>query len=391
MFDWFYFTQPFPGKGQKGYDSAYKYFWDIMKAQDLEITPIMMDNPGDMFRTTQVFERGNWMVKGKEVSADVPHSLNPLPDGAPRNRLGLAEWMTSKENPLTSRTMVNRIWEQFFGQGIVETLEDMGTQGIPPTHPELLDWLAGQFMNEYKWDIKKLMKEIVMSATYQQDSKASPESLEKDPANKYYSRAPRVRLSAEQMRDQALSVSGLLRLKMYGRSVMPYQPQNIWLSPYDDRTWEKSKGEDQYRRALYTYWKRTAPYPSMISFDGAAREVCVARRIRTNTPLQALTTLNDSAYVEASRFLAYRMEKNTSDVSSKISRGYELAMIKPISKEKLAALQNLYNTALDKFRKDKESTCEMVGIDDEHNNPETAALVVVANAILNLDEFVTKN
>jgi len=173
--------------------------------------------------------------------------------------------------------------------------------------------------------------------------------------------------------------------------VMPYQPQNIWLSPYDDRTWEKSKGEDQYRRALYTYWKRTAPYPSMISFDGAAREVCVARRIRTNTPLQALTTLNDSAYVEASRFLAYRMEKNTSDVSSKICKGYELAMIKPISKEKLAALQNLYHTALDKFRKDKESTCEMVGIDDEHNNPETAALVVVANAILNLDEFVTKN
>jgi len=391
MFDWFYFTQPFPGKGQKGYDSAYKYFWDVMKAQDLEITPIMMDNPADMFRPTQVFERGNWMVKGKEVSADVPHSLNPLPNGAPHNRLGLAEWMTSKENPLTSRTMVNRIWEQFFGQGIVETLEDMGTQSIPPTHPELLDWMAGQFMNEYKWDMKKMMKEIVMSATYQQDSKANRESLEKDPFNKYYSRAPRVRLSAEQLRDQALSVSGLLRLKMYGRSVMPYQPQNIWLSPYDDRTWEKSKGEDQYRRALYTYWKRTAPYPSMISFDGAAREVCVARRIRTNTPLQALTTLNDSAYVEASRFLAYRMEKNTSDVSSKICKGYELAMIKPISKEKLAALQNLYHTALDKFRKDKESTCEMVGIDDEHNNPETAALVVVANAILNLDEFVTKN
>jgi len=391
MFDWFYFTKPFPGQGQKGYDSAYKYFWDIMNAQDLEITPIMMENPTDMFRPTQVFERGNWLVKGKEVSADVPHSLNPLPNGAPHNRLGLAEWITSKENPLTSRTMVNRVWEQFFGQGIVETLEDMGTQGIPPTHPELLDWLAGQFMNEYKWDIKKLMKEIVMSATYREDSKASRESLEKDPNNKYYSRAPRVRLSAEQLRDQALAVSGLLRLKMYGKSVMPYQPQNIWLSPYDDRTWEKSKGEDQYRRGLYTYWKRTAPYPSMISFDGAAREVCVARRIRTNTPLQALTTLNDSAYVEASRYLAFRMEKNTKDVNAQISKGYELAMTRPISKEKLAALENLYNTALQKFKNDKESTCEMVGIDDEHNNPETAALVVVANAILNLDEFVTKN
>ena len=391
MFDWFYFTQPFPGKGTQGYDSAYKYFWDLVKTGNVEITPIMMENPGDLFRPTQVFERGNWMVKGKKVDADVPHSLNPLPDKAPHNRLGLAAWVTSKQNPLTSRTMVNRVWEQFFGQGIVETLEDMGTQGTPPTHPELLNWLSWKFMNDDHWNLKSLMREIVLSETYRQDSKSNPASQQKDPNNKYYSRGARVRLSAEQLRDQALAVSGLMQNKMYGRSVMPYQPQNIWLSPYDDRKWEMSKGEDQYRRALYTYWKRTAPYPSMISFDGAAREVCVARRIRTNTPLQALTTLNDSVYLETARFLAFRMEKAATQPEAQISNGYEWAMLKTITPEKQQALMKLYNKALQKFNDDKSATCEIVGVDDEHNNPNTAALVVVANALMNLDEFVTKN
>jgi len=390
-FDWFYFTQPFPGNGNNGYDSAYKHFWDLVKTGNVEITPIMMENPADLFRPTHVFERGNWMVKGKKVDADVPHSLNPLPDNAPHNRLGLAAWVTSKQNPLTARTMVNRVWEQFFGEGIVETLEDMGTQGTPPTHPELLNWLSWKFMTDDHWNLKSLMREIVMSATYRQDSKLNPASQQKDPSNKYYSRGPRVRLSAEQLRDQALAVSGLMQDKMYGKSVMPYQPQNIWLSPYDDRKWERSTGEDQYRRAVYTYWKRTAPYPSMISFDGAAREVCVARRIRTNTPLQALTTLNDSVYLETARFLAFRMQKAGTQPEAQISRGYEWAMMKSITPEKQEALMKLYNRALQKFNNNQAATCEMVGIDDEHNNPKTAALVVVANAIMNLDEFVTKN
>lgn len=359
---------------------------------DFPTTPVTMDNPLDFKRTTNVFERGNWLMKGKVMEPGVPNTLNPMPKDAPRNRLGLAMWMTSKQNPLTARTMVNRVWEQLFGNGLVETLEDLGTQGAIPTHRELLDFLAWKFMNEYDWSLKKLLKEIVLSATYQRDSKASPELLEKDPYNKWYARGARVRLSAEQVRDQSLYISGLLSEKMYGASIMPFQPEGIWLSPYNGRVWKKSSDEDQYRRALYIYWKRTAPYPSMMTFDGAAREVCTARRIRTNTPLQALVTLNDEVYLEAARHFAYRMQEAADkNVRSQISKGYEIAMNKTIMPSKLDVLEKLYKDALLHFKMDKDKTCEMIGIMDEHNNPETAALVVVANAMLNLDEFITKN
>jgi Protein of unknown function (DUF1553) len=178
---------------------------------------------------------------------------------------------------------------------------------------------------------------------------------------------------------------------MYGPSVMPWQPQGIWLSPYNGEQWQNSSGEDQYRRGLYTFWKRTAPYPSMIAFDGTARTFCTARRIRTNTPLQALTTLNDDAYVQAARYFAYRMKAGDNTIAQQVSKGYEWIMYKPISNARLAALEKLYQTALDGFKKDTKKTCEMVGDMDEHNNPETAALVVVANAMLNLDEVITKN
>ena len=287
--------------------------------------------------------------------------------------------------------MINRVWEQLFGTGLAETLEDLGTQGIPPTHKELMDWLSWKFMNDYKWSVKKLLKEIVMSATYRQDSKLSAESLEKDPFNKFYERGARVRLSAEQVRDEGLCISGLLNEKMFGPSVFPYQPKGIWLSPWNGAYWQKSEGQDQYRRALYTYWKRTAPYPSMTTFDGTAREVCAARRIRTNTPLQALVTLNDSAYLEMARHFAYRMEKAGKDLKQQISAGYELALYKPIPVSTLSVLLKLHDQSLQKFKKDKDKTCEMIGENDQHNNPETAALVVVANALLNLDEVITKN
>ncbi len=352
----------------------------------------MMDNPAGMHRESHVFERGNWLVKGIEVKPDVPHSLNPFPAGAPHNRLGLAQWLTDKKNPLTARTIVNRLWEQLFGIGLVETLEDLGTQGASPTHRELLDWLSWKLMNEYHWSIKNLLKEIVMSATYRRDSKLTPELLAKDIMNRSYARGARVRLSAEQVSDQALAISGLLSEKMYGPSVMPYQPNGIWLSPWNGQDWKESIGGDQYRRALYTYWKRTAPYPSMMSFDGVAREVCTSRRIRTNTPLQALVTLNDSFYLVAARHFAYRMqEQGGKDVRQAISKGYEMAMYKPISNAKLEALTKLYDESLKQFKKDKDKTCETIGVMDEHNNPETAALVVVANAMLNLDELITKN
>ena len=211
--------------------------------------------------------------------------------------------------------------------------------------------------------------------------------------NKFYARGTRVRLSAEQVRDQALAISGLLSKKMYGPGVMPWQPEGIWMSPWNGDYWKKSEGEDQYRRAVYTFWKRTSSYPSMISFDGVGREVCTSRRIRTNTPLQALVTLNDSVYLEASRHFAYYLEKEEgkNNVRARISKGYEIALMKPISNAKLETLEKLYQTALQKFKMDKDKTCEMVGVNDEHNNPETAALVVVTNAILNLDEVVTRN
>ena len=384
MFDWFYFTDSFLDNPNAS--STKKEFWALLK-KDVPTTPILMENPSAMKRSTQVFVRGNWLVKGDTVEADVPASLPPMPEDAPKNRLGLAMWMTSKDNPLTSRTLVNRVWEQIFGIGLVETLEDMGTQGIPPTHPELLNQLSWRLMNDYQWSVKRLIREIVLSETYQQDSKFTPELLKKDPLNIYYARAPRVRLSAEQIRDQALAVSGLLNEKMFGPSVMPYQPDGIWLSPWNGQTWKKSEGDEKYRRALYTYWKRTAPYPSMMTFDGSAREVCTARRIKTNTPLQALVTLNDSVYVEAASHLALRMLRESPELSKQIEKGYEWAIGQNISLQKRKVLEDLYQQTLNQVTIKPALNQEK----DKPYSSKEKAMTLVANAILNLDEFVTKN
>ena len=288
--------------------------------------------------------------------------------------------------------MVNRLWEQLFGTGLAETLEDLGSQGIPPTHVELLDWLSYHFMQQADWSVKKLIRTIIMSATYRQDSKVTADLLKKDPYNRFYARGPRVRLSAEQIRDQALCISGLMSNKMYGPSVFPYQPQGIWTTPYNLDSWIRSRGEDQYRRALYTYWKRSASYPSMIAFDGVSREVCSSRRIRTNTPLQALATLNDSAYVDMARHFAVRMQKEAgNDVKKQIERGFEVATLHAIDDRSRQALMNLYDAAFCQFNDDTAKISGMMGNPDTCAKPETAALTVVANAILNLDELVTKN
>jgi len=393
QFDWFYLTTPLPGKDKEGFAKVENSYWELMNS-NVSSTPIMMDNPKEMHRVTNVFERGNWLVKGEVVEADVPHSLNPMPKDAPRNRLGLAMWMTDKKNPLTSRTMVNRLWEQLFGVGIVETMEDMGTQGASPTHKELLDYLSYKFMNDYKWSMKMVLKEIVLSATYRQDSKISKELLEKDPLNKFYARGVRVRLSAEQIRDQVLALSGLLSNKMYGPSVMPWQPEGIWMSPYSGSKWRKSEGEDQYRRGVYTYWKRTAPYPSMVTFDGAIRDLSSTHRIRTNTPLQALVTLNDSVYLEAAKHFAFLMRKESTNKKNPeeiISKGYELAMFKDIDEQRLSAFTTLYDNALQQYKKDDKKVKAMVGKENSKAGAETAALILVANAMLNMDELITKN
>ncbi len=392
IFDWFSFMPQVPGKGIAGYEASKKAFWDLVIA-DVPTTPVMIENPEWMWRKTNVFERGNRLTLGKEVEPAIPNSLSfAMPSNAPKNRMGLAMWLTDKRNPLVSRTMINRLWEQLFGGGIAETLEDMGTQGIPPTHKELLDHLSWKLMNDHQWSIKKALKEIVMSATYCQDSKLTEELKEKDEANKFYARGPRVRLSAEQLRDQHLCISGKMSSKMYGPGVMPWQPEGIWLSPYNGAKWKNSKGEDQYRRAVYTYWKRTSPYPSMISFDGVQRVLCNARRIRTNTPLQALVALNDSAYLDMARHFAYRMKKEAGkNVNDQIAKGYELMLYKSLPAEKLKIFVDLYNEALNEFKADPDKTCEMIGLNSEHTDPPTAALVVVANAMMNLDEVVMKN
>jgi hypothetical protein len=391
LFDWFYFSEKFPAKKVPGSDSAEKQYWELVRAST-QVTPVMMENPADLKRTTNVFERGNWLVKGDAVQPGVPKSLNDFPEDAPENRLGLAKWMTSREHPLTARTMVNRMWEQIFGNGLVETLEDLGTQGAQPTHRELLDWLSRKFMNEYKWSMKRLLKEMVLSATYRQDARVTPEMLDKDPNNRYYARAPRIRLSAEQVRDQALAASGLLSTKMYGPSVMPYQPDGIWLSPWSGgEYWKKSEGDEQYRRSLYTYWKRTAPFPAMLTFDAGMREVCVSRRIRTNTPLQALVTLNDQGFIEMARSLAKKMIASGNGLPQQIAFGYEQLMFKNIPPEKLKVLSELYQHSFQQYKIDAAATCEMTGLMDQHNTPQTAAMVVVANALLNLDEVITKN
>jgi hypothetical protein len=248
-------------------------------------------------------------------------------------------------------------------------------------------------MEEDQWSIKKTLKRMVLSSTYKQSTTTSKEALEKDPLNKYYARAPRVRLTAEQIRDQALAISGKLSEKMYGPSVMPYQPDGIWASPYDGRSWIKSEGEDQYRRAIYTYWKRTGPYPSFISFDGTAREVCTSRRIKTNTPLQALTLLNDSTYWDISvQFAKQLMQEKNTTINQKISKGYQIATGIPIQANKTKVLENLYLTTLQQIANDQTRVTKMIA-DSVVNQQkkELAALAVVTNAILNLDEVITKN
>jgi hypothetical protein len=392
LISWLAFAQQLPEKGTAEHDKNEKLFQKLLIAET-PITPVMVENPTGMRRKSNVFERGNWRAKGKEVEPGVPGTFKfAMPANAPQNRMGLAMWLTNKKNPLVSRTIINRLWEQLFGTGIVETLEDMGSQGIPPTHKELLDHLSWQFMNDYNWSIKKMLKEMVMSATYRQESKVTEEMKQKDPNNKLYTRGPRIRLSAEQVRDQDLCISGMMSSKMYGPGVMPWEPDGMWSSPYNGATWQNSKGEDQYRRAVYTYWKRSSPYPSMITFDAAQRVVCTARRIRTNTPLQALATLNDSAYLDMARHFAYRMQKEAGkNLQQQISKGYQLMLFKPISPAKLGVFQDLYNKAFAEFKMNADKTCEMIGMNNENNNPETAALVVVANAMLNLDEVVMKN
>ncbi|MCK0136565.1 PSD1 and planctomycete cytochrome C domain-containing protein [Arenibacter sp. S6351L] len=385
---WFAFLPEIKAENISGYSQIDDSFMKLLNA-DTPTLPIIIENPDYLKRTTQVFERGNWLMKTDTVEPATPQSLNAWNDAWPKNRLGLSKWMVSKENPLTARTLVNRVWQQIYGRGIVASLEDMGSQSDPPTHPELLDWLALRFMNEHNWSIKALVKDIVMSGTYRQSSKNNAKLYNLDPENRLYARGPRIRLGAEQIRDQALAVSGLLSTKMYGPSVMPPQPDGIWQTVYNGGNWVESQGEDKYRKAVYTYLKRTSPYPSFLTFDAGSREVSTVRRTVTNTPLQALVTLNDPVYLETAYHLAKFMGQSNG-VDKSIRDGYRKAVLADITEEKLNVLKELYNSSLSDFQEKPKNIKEFIPFETD-TDANLAALTVVANAIMNLDEFLTKS
>ncbi|HEY0075815.1 MAG TPA: DUF1553 domain-containing protein, partial [Abditibacteriaceae bacterium] len=302
-----FFKSNFPNpikKAEAELASAKKAFEDHRE----QIPAVMVMQEAEKPRPAFVLLRGEYDKLGEEVKPALPASFGNLPEGAPNNRLGLARWIANAENPLTARVWVNRQWEKFFGTGLVKTSENFGLQGEAPSHPELLDWLATEFVR-LKWDMKALQKQIVMSAAYRQGSKVSPILLQRDPENILIARGPRFRLPAEVIRDQALATSGLLAPKIGGPSVRPYMPENVWdeTSVYGNlRGYKADKGEGLYRRTLYTIWKRTAAPPTLLLFDAPARESCRIRRSTTNTPLQALSLLNEVTFVEAARVLAQK-------------------------------------------------------------------------------------
>ena len=341
-----------------------------------------------------VRRRGSFMDKGEQVYAGVPEGLHPLRDDQMPNRLGLAHWLVDERNPLTARVAVNRAWEQFFGRGLVETSEDFGTQGSPPSHPELLDWLATELVRG-GWRMKALHKSIVMSATYRQSSSVPQTLLERDPYNRLLARGSRVRLEAEMVRDATLAASGLLSRKIGGPSVFPPQPDGIWDVPYSNEKWTPSEGEDRYRRGLYVFIRRSATYPSLITFDATSREHTTVRRVRTNTPLQALTALNDQVFFEAARAFAARVLRETQSKATDAERavyGFRLAATRTPGRDEIDRILLSYKRQLERFRKERGAAARAIeGYAVDGVNPaEQAAWTLVANALLNLDESLTR-
>jgi len=345
--------------------------------------PVMREQETAFRRPTAVFERGNWLAKGELVSPGLPALLHPASAPQPPDRLAFAGWLVSPENPLTARVTVNRLWNELFGVGLVETVEDFGSSGQPPINQPLLDHLAVRFQTQLNWSMKQLLREIVLSATYRQDARTSPELARQDPQNRLLARGPRTRLSSEMVRDQALAVSGLLGTKMFGPPVMPPQPDGVWDVVYSGAKWEAATGEDRYRRAVYTLLRRTAAYPSYLTFDSPSREVCVTRRIKTNTPLQALVTLNDPVYVECAVALAARMRREGDDVRIQIARGYELTTGRAAT-DSLRQLEQLHKVALARYAANPELARKLAG------SAPASALTLVASALLNLDDSLTK-
>jgi hypothetical protein len=359
-----------------------------LEAELATLTPtktlVMMDM--DKPRQTHILDRGNYLSPTDPVTAGTPAKLPHLPEGAEANRLTLARWLVDRRNPLTARVTVNRWWAEIFGTGIVATLEDFGTQSDAPTHPELLDWLAVEFM-ESGWDMKHILKTIVLTDIYQQSSKVTPDLLASDPENRQLTRGPRFRLSAETIRDNALTVAGLRSDKMHGPPIMPYQPDGIWRAVGRNAPkWKAAENEDRYRRGIYVVWRRAAPYPSFVNFDAPDRASCTVSRPRTNTPLQALTLLNDPAYVELALALADRIL--TENPPDPITHAFQLVTSRKPTVEEHQVLQE----TLTHFKNKNAKTIFKTTYQPKHKNKEDlAAWHQLTNILLNLDEFITKN
>ena len=338
--------------------------------------------------STTIRIRGDFTQKADEVRAGIPGFLGTLPDGAPKNRLALAQWLVSADNPLTARVRMNQIWQTYFGKGIVETSEDFGTQGRPPSHPELLDWLAIEFMQR-GWDQKAMHRLIVMSNTYRQSSAASQELLERDPVNVLLARGPRFRVEAETVRDIVLAASGLLSPKIGGPPVMPNQPDGLWMfqSQAADDKWVEGTGEDRYRRGMYTFIRRTARYPSLVVFDAPSREITMARRPTANTPLQALTVLNDPGFFDAAQALARRIMKEApGDTAAKAAYGFRLVTARKPDATETSLLLAAYAREFEYFERHPGEAGRVA----EGSDSAMAAWTMVSNALLNLDETITK-
>ena len=344
-------------------------------------TPVMLELAANKQRKTRLHKRGNFLDQGEEVKPAVMTLFGKLPDDTPANRVEVANWLMQQENPLTARVMVNRLWARLFGIGLVETEEDFGTQGLPPSHPQLLDWLAVDF-RENGWSVKKLLRAIALSSTYRQSSQATEVVWKKDPRNRLLSRGPRFRLPAETVRDQALAISGLLTRNVGGPSVMPPQPGGVWKTTYNGGKWKNAEGPNRFRRGLYTYLKRTSPYPAMTTFDAGSGEVCQIRRVRTNTPLQALVTLNDTAFIEAAGALAARMQQSGKTLEERLASGFRLVLLRaadPVEIQRLVALyESLDLVDGEAFKK------------TARQNEVDPRLIAVANVLLNLDETLMK-
>ena len=374
-------------------------FINFQKSEKKEI-PLMVMKEMEESRPTFILNRGAYDQPSQQVYPNTPESLLPFSEALPKNRLGLTKWLFHKDNPLTARVAVNRLWQRMFGSGLVSTSFDFGNQGALPTHPELLDFLALKLQDE-GWDLKKMLKYMALSATYQQSTRMSEEGLQQDPENKWLAHAPRLRLPAETIRDQALHLSGLLSKEIGGPSVKPYQPEGIWEETTGGgggttATYVQGKGADLYRKSLYTFWKRTVPPPSMMTFDASSRDLCSVQRQQTNTPLQALVLLNDPQLIEAARVMAYNeILVNQNDINKQIATLFQKATSRLPEADEITMLQDYYDQTLLKIKSQEINADEYLSIgafrtEEQIPKEEWAALALTAHTILNLDETITR-